>query len=57
MFLSAQMSKRKGTHQFGGQAVTTMIKEFRELDQGAFPGKLVVEPINPSTLTDGTGSN
>ena len=28
-----------------------MIKEFVQLDQGAFPGKPVVEPINADSLT------
>ena len=51
IFLSAQMSARKGIREFGERAVAAMVKEFRQLDQGAFPGKPVVEPIDPSTLT------
>ena len=50
-FLSAQMSAKKGIKLFGERAVAAMVKEFRQLDKGAFPGKAVVEPIDPRTLT------
>ena len=52
LFLSPQMSARKGIKEFGERAIAAMIKEFTQLDQGAFPGKPVVEPVDYSTLTE-----
>ena len=46
-----QVSARTGIKMFGEEAVTAMIKEFSQLDRGAFPGKPVVEPIDSSTIT------
>ena len=46
-----QMSAKKGLKKFGEKAVAAMIKEFRQLDEGAFPGKPVVGPANPDSLT------
>ena len=37
---------------FGEEAVAALMKEFNQLDQGAIPGKRVVCPVNPSTLTE-----
>ena len=51
IFLSAQMNAKQGIKLFGERAVAAMIKEFCQLNQGAFPGKPVVEPIDPNTLT------
>ena len=51
IFLSAQMNARKGIKQFGERAVAAMIKEFEQLDQGAFPGKPVVMPVDAGSLT------
>ena len=51
IFLSAQMSAKRGIKEFGERAVAAMIKEFCQLNQGAFLGKPVVEPIDPSTLS------
>ena len=52
LFLSPQMSARKGIKQFGERAIVAMIKEFRQLDAGAFPGKPVVEPVAYKDLTE-----
>ena len=51
LFLTAQMNARKGIKLFKERGVAAMIKEFVRLDQGAFPGKPVVEPINADSLT------
>ena len=51
VFLSAQMNARKGFKRFGQRAVAAMLKEFEQLDRGAFPGKPVVEPVAYSTIT------
>ena len=47
-----QMTAKKGFKQFGTKAVAAMIKEFTQLNEGAVPGKPVVEPTDASTLTD-----
>ena len=52
LFLSPQMSARRGIKEFGQRAVAAMLKEFTQLDQGAFPGKPVVEPVKYSSLTE-----
>ena len=53
MFLSTQISARKGVKYFGERMVAVMIKEFRQLDQGAFPGKHVAEPNRPININRG----
>ena len=52
VFLSAQMSARKGMKLFGERAITAIIKECEQLDRGAFPDKPVVEPMYEHDLTD-----
>ena len=37
---------------FGERSISEMIKEFRQLDEGAMPVNPVVIPINPDELTD-----
>ena len=49
--MSTQMPAKKGIKLFGEKAIAAMIKEFEQLDEGAFPGKPVVKPIDPNTLT------
>ena len=51
-FLTAQMSAKKGIKQFGDRAIAAMVKEFTQLDQGAFPGKPVVCPIDADSITE-----
>ena len=51
LFLSPQMNARKGIKQFGERAIAAMVKEFKQLDIGAFPVKPVVKPIHAETLT------
>jgi hypothetical protein len=46
-----QMSAKKGIKTFSERAIAAMIKEFEQLDKGAFPGKPVVGPADPNTLT------
>ena len=45
------MSAKRGIKEFGQQAIAAMIKEFCQLDEGAFPGKPVVKPIDPNSIT------
>ena len=45
-----QMSARAGIKSFGAAAIAAMIKEFLQLDKGAFPGKPVVEPVNHNSI-------
>ena len=46
-----QMTAKKGISRFGERAVSAIIKEFKQLDQEAFPGKPVVQPIELHNLT------
>ena len=49
---SPQMTATKGIQKYGEVAVAAMMKEFKQLVNGAFPGKPVVEGINHKDLTD-----
>ena len=51
LFLSPQMSARKGIKTFGDRAIEAIVSELKQLDVGAFPGKPVVEPIEYNSLT------
>ena len=51
IFLTAQMSAKRGIKLFGKRAIVAMINEFRQLDKGAFPGKPVIEALDPDTVT------
>lgn len=51
IILAHQMSAKKGITKFGERAVAALVKEFTQLDQGAFPGKPVVEPVEANLLT------
>lgn len=52
IFLTAQMSAKKGIKLFGARALAAMVKGFTQLDQGAFPGKPVVDAMDTSTITE-----
>eukprot|EP00957_Ditylum_brightwellii_P210959 15365606-Ditylum_brightwellii.AAC.1 len=45
------MSTTEGIETYGEVAIVTMIKEFKHLVNGTFPGKSVVESIKTSDLT------
>ena len=45
------MPAQKGFKIFGERAVAAIIKEFKQLNEGAMPGKPVIGPIDPTTLT------
>jgi hypothetical protein len=45
------MSANKGIKCFSECAVAAMIKELKQLNNGAIDGKLVVEPIDPDTIS------
>ena len=47
-----QMNAKKGFKKYGKVAVSAVIKEFRQLVHGAFPGKKVVDGVDPKTLTE-----
>ena len=46
-----QMSAKEGIKQLGEKAIAAMVKELKQLNNGAMKGKPVVVPINPSKLT------
>ena len=46
-----QMTAKKGMKLFGEQAVAAMFKEYKQLNEGAVPGKPVLAPIDPDTLS------
>ena len=46
-----QRSAKEGIQQFGEKAIATMVKELKQLNNGAMKGKLVVVPIDLSKLT------
>ena len=46
-----QMSANEGIRKFGQRAVSAMIKELKQLDEGAMPGKPAVAPIDPDLLS------
>jgi hypothetical protein len=46
-----QMQAKVGIQQFGEEAIAALVKEFKQLDEGAIPGKRVVCPVDPGTLT------
>ena len=50
-FMFTQMSARKGIKQFGERAVAALMKEFRQLIEGAVPGKPVIKPLNADSLS------
>ena len=47
-----QMSAKQGMKTFGEEVVAVMLKELKQLDQGAMPGKPVVIPIDVTKLTE-----
>ena len=47
-----QMLGNCGINIFVEKYVVDIIKEFNQLDKGAMPGKLVVQPIDPTLLTE-----
>ena len=46
-----QMSAKEGIKHFGERAVAAIFKELKQLDEGAMPGKPVVQPIDINKLT------
>ena len=46
-----QMTAKAGIKQFGETAVAAMLKEFKQLDEGAKPGNPVVIPTDANTLS------
>ena len=46
-----QMAAKEGIKQFGEKAIAAMVKELKQLNNGAMKGKPVVVPIDPSKLT------
>ena len=46
-----QISEKEGIKQFDEKAIAAMVKELKQLNNGAMKGKAVVVPIDPSKLT------
>ena len=46
-----EMQARHGIKQFGEETIAALVKEFKQLDQGAVPGKPVIFPVDPNNLT------
>ena len=44
------MNLKKGIKILGEKAIISMFKEYKQLDDGPIPGKLVVAPFNPDGL-------
>ena len=49
--LLTQMTASKGIELFSERAVAALIKEFKQLVDGAMEGKPVIAPIDPSQIT------
>ena len=47
-----QMSAKKGISRFGERVVCPMIKEFKQLDEGAYPGKPGIETAKHKDITE-----
>ena len=45
------MQAREGIKQFGQEAIAALSKEFKQLHDGALPGKPVIAPIDPNLLS------
>jgi tetrahydromethanopterin S-methyltransferase subunit A len=45
------MSASKGIKRYGEKAIVAIIKEFKQLNDGAMDGKPVVIPIDPKDLS------
>jgi hypothetical protein len=45
-----QMTAKAGIKKFGDKAVAAMLKEFKQLNVGAVPGKPVFGTVDPTTL-------
>ena len=46
-----KMQAQKLIEKFGERSVSALFKEFKQLNDGAVPGKPVVCPVNPNTFT------
>ena len=51
IIMAQQMSAKRGIKKFREHAISAIMKEFLQLDQGAVPGKHVVEPSNAMNLS------
>ena len=49
---SAQVPMEKGIKMYGERAIAAMVKELKQLNDGAMPGKPVIGPIHPSKLSE-----
>ena len=46
-----QMQEKRGIEKIGERAVSALVKEFKQLNEGVIPGKTVICPVDPNTLT------
>ena len=47
-----QVSAREGIRRWGDTAIAAIIKELKQLQEGAMPGKPVIEAMNPDDMTN-----
>ena len=47
----SQMPAHVGIKKFGEEAISVMLTEYIQLDQGAVEGKPVIEPVYPKNVT------
>ena len=45
------MPAKRGSKMFGERAFVAITKEFKQLTEGSMPGKPVIAPVHPKTLT------
>ena len=47
-----QVSAREGIQRWGDQAIAAIVKELKKLQEGAMPGKPVIEAIDPNKISE-----
>ena len=50
--LLTQVSAKEGIRRWGGEAIAAIMKELKQLQDGAMPGRPVIEAVNFSDLTE-----
>ena len=50
--LFTQVSAKEGIKRWGEEAIVAIMKELKQLQDGAMPGRPVIEPVNYEDLTD-----
>ena len=50
--LFTQVSAKEGIKRWGEEAIAAIVKELKQLQDGAIPGRPVIEPVNYEDLTE-----